>query len=434
LLLAGQPVYLAFIESGDDRMDSRTTETGRILREQILNELDRNGVAVADTFSVSSGNPADEIRGRLTQLKLDSALVVSARLSGELQQKATMMYQGIASMQLHLSTWRFENGTLQAADVELPLKKQILPLSRWSEDPEKQSLQLSRVAEKIVLKWPTVAGAEFATGLLQLKAEMDRAYGDDIPELLAKAEAVPKDPKKWLLVIGIQDYRNTDHIRYARRSAELFASVVQHIYGVPPENSFLLLDGDATAGEIKNRVRLLLENVREGDTIYFYYNGHGVPVKDQNREPEPYLLPQDAMAAYIQDESFFMLRNFYKTLTDSKAGKVIAFVDSCFAGATDDKSVFKGVAAARLVPKKVSFDQRKMVVLAAGQKDQYSNMYPPKKHRLFSYFVMKSMLSGLKSPVAIHNDISPKVEDASRAMGPLKKQQPTLEGNPAISL
>jgi len=428
------PVFLAFIESGDGRMDSRSTETGRILQEKILAELAGSGMTVDETFSVSAGNPEDELRGWLMQSKLDSALVVTARLSGELQKKVTMMYQGMAVMQLNLSTWRFENGALQTAGVDLNLKQQILPVSRWSDDQEKQSLDFSRVADKIVKKWPKVAAAEFVTRVSQLKRTMDQAYGDDIPDLLATTQAAPKNPKKWLLVIGIQTYRNTDHIRYARRSAELFASVVQHLYGVKQANSFLLLDDDATAGEIKNKVRLLLENVREGDTIYFYYNGHGVPVKNQNSEPEPYILPQDAMAAYIQDESFFMLRNFYKTLTDSKAEKVIAFVDSCFSGATDDKSVIKGVAATRLVPKKVSFDQHKMAVLAAGQKTQYSNMYPTKKHRLFSYFVMKAMLADKNNLIEIYNDISPRVEDVSRAMGPLKKQQPTLEGNPEISL
>jgi hypothetical protein len=428
------PVVLAFVESGDARLDSEVAEARGVIRQMISAEFNKKNISFEHTISAVSANSDDEIRSRLKELGLDTALVITARISGGLAKKLTLMYQGVAKIQLALMTYRFEEGELMLADIDLNLKKKIMPVSRWSDDREKQMAQFGKIASKMVKKWPMVASAEFVGDVHQLKAELDLAYGDDIPGLLTATKPAPEDPRKWLLVIGIQNYRNTDHIRYAKRSAELFAEVVQHTFGVKKENSFVLLDSNATAGGIKNKLRLLLENVKEGDTIYFYYNGHGVPVKNRDGEPEPYLLPQDGMAAYIQDESFFKLHTFYKSLTDSKAAIVVAFIDSCFSGATDDKSVFKGVAAPRLVPRKIRFDKKKMVILAAGQKTQYSNMYPKKKHRLFSYFLMKSLLSKKRSMTEIFNDISPKVEDASRAMGPLKKQQPTLEGNRDIRL
>jgi len=128
------------------------------------------------------------------------------------------------------------------------------------------------------------------------------------------------------------------------------------------------------------------------------------------------------------------LKNIYKQLSDSKASKVVAFVDSCFSGATDGVSIIKGVAGSRLAPKKVIFDKSKMVVLTAGQKKQYSNMYQEKGHRMFSYFVMRSLLAGKKDINMLYKEVSCKTSEASNELGALKKQEPTLDGNIKIKL
>ena len=112
----------------------------------------------------------------------------------------------------------------------------------------------------------------------------------------------------------------------------------------------------------------------------------------------------------------------------------MAFVDSCFSGATDGVSIIKGVAGSRLAPKKVTFDKSKMVVLTAGQKKQYSNMYKDKGHRLFSYFVMKSLIEGKKDISMLYKEVSYKVSETSNNFGVLKKQEPTIDGNGKIKL
>ncbi|MFA0349829.1 caspase family protein, partial [Vibrio sp. 10N.222.55.C6] len=108
---------------------------------------------------------------------------------------------------------------------------------------------------------------------------------------------------------------------------------------------------------------------------------------------------------YITDDEFFKLDNLYKTLSSSKAGKIVVMVDSCFSGATDGVSVIKGVAASRLAPKKVSIDPERMVVITAGRDKEYSNMYQEKGHRLFSYYLMKSMIEGNKDVNTLYQDV-----------------------------
>ncbi len=430
---SGVPLVLVFVNSGDKLPSDRESGIHQTIRNEIEKELNIQELHVSDTISIAE-DQRNKLADRLAKKTIDAAILLEVSLSGTLKKKMTMMYQGIATIELELVVCRFENGAVEKTDQSLTLKKQVLPIGRWSAEREKQIVFYEKVAGKLLKRWPKAATTEFASRLGQYKADFDRAYGDDIPELLADAKKAPVDDTKWLLTIGIEKYRNSDDIAFAERSARLFSEVAQKALGIKQENSYVLINEDATSGGIKNNLRLMLNEVKEGDTIYFYYNGHGIPVKNRNGEAEPYLLPQDVMAEYIQDESLFKLRNFYKKLTDSKAGKVIAIVDSCFSGATDDKSVIKGVAAGRLAPKKIRIDKKKMVVLAAGQKTQYSNMYSKKKHRLFTYFIMRSLLKGRKEARELLDDIGYKVEEASRAMGPLKKQQPTLEGNEGIRL
>jgi hypothetical protein len=257
-------------------------------------------------------------------------------------------------------------------------------------------------------------------------------YNDDIPNLLTKYKKTKIDNKKWLFIIGIENYNETDNIKYSKRTALAFKKVAQKTLGIKERNSYTLLDNKATGTAIKNRLRLLLSEVKKGDTIYFYYNGHGIP--DPSRGGEPYMLPSDGIPDFIVEEKQFSLRNIYKQLSDSKANKVVAFVDSCFSGATDGVSIIKGVAGSRLVPKKVIFNKSKMVVLTAGRKKQYSNMYQDKGHRIFSYFVIKSLLSGKKNINLLFKEVSYKVSNTSNELGALKKQEPTIAGNRKIQL
>jgi len=251
-------------------------------------------------------------------------------------------------------------------------------------------------------------------------------YQDDIPQLLESVKHAQSDNKKWLFVIGVEEYDNTDKVTYSKRSAEIFIKVAQKSLGITERNSYALIGNRATSGAIEDKLNRMIENIKEGDSIYFFYSGHGIPVLPSR---VPYLLPKDKIPDYIGRNSFFKLTNIYNLLSKSKAGKVIAIMDSCFSGSTDGKSVFKGVAGSVLIPKKVTFDHQKMVVLTAGRDKQFSNMFPKRGHRLFSYFVMKALLEGKRGVSDIYNSVYPHVKEVSNGFGDLKKQEPTIEGN-----
>jgi len=258
-----------------------------------------------------------------------------------------------------------------------------------------------------------------------------KGFIDDLPNLLAKVPQAPKDPQKWLFVIGAENYDNTDNVIYSKRSAKMFVKIIRRSLGIiNNRNSYELIGNGATSGAIEDNLNRMLENIKEGDTIYFYYSGHGIPVLPDRT---PYILPKDKIPDYINRNPFFKLNNIYNLLSNSKATKIIAIVDSCFSGSTDGKSVFKGVASVVLSPKKVTFNHKKMVILTAGKDKQFSNMYPKRGHRLFSYFVMKALLEGKRNIRDIYNEVYPNVRKVSNGFGDLKRQEPTIEGNKQLS-
>jgi TPR repeat protein len=254
---------------------------------------------------------------------------------------------------------------------------------------------------------------------------------DDIKDKLNHLKLVKVNTKNWLFVIAIENYTYTDNIKFSNNSAESFLKVTQKTLGISKRNTYNLIGTKSTSGAIKDNLSLMLKNIKKGDTIYFYYSGHGIPILPDN---EPYILPKDKIPEMIGNDKFFKLSNIYKLLSDSKATKIVAFVDSCFSGATDGKSIIKGVASGRLIPKKVTFDKSKMVVLTAGKDKQYSNMYKEKGHRLFSYFIMKSLLKGKTDINDIYREVYTNVKDESYKMGDMKIQEPTIDGNLKLKL
>ena len=180
-------------------------------------------------------------------------------------------------------------------------------------------------------------------------------------------------------------------------------------------------------------MKKLLRRVKKGDTIYFYYNGHGVPVPSLKNAP--FMLASNTEPDFVADEKFFSLQNIYSKLSESKAGKVIAVVDSCFSGVTDGKAVLKGVAATKMVAKSVKFDKEKMVVLSAGKKNQYSNGYDKKAYRLFSFYIMKNIIKGDRDIKTLFKETKSETYDTSlEEYGDVRVQEPTIEGNYRLSL
>ena len=326
----------------------------------------------------------------------------------------------------------YDGSSVKLKDIRVPYKKKFYTAMFTD-----MNIDDTRVAVNI--KNDVSVDSNFNSSVIVAKNEVSSFDASklknfrELDNLLKNSRAVKTSKKKWLFVVGIEKYEYTDNISYAKRSAQMFAKTAQKKLGVPKRNSFVLINDDATQAEIKTKFRKMLRRVKSGDTIYFYYNGHGVPVPSMKNAP--YMLASNTEPDFVADEKFFALQNIYSKLSNSKASKVIAVIDSCFSGVTDGKAVLKGVAATRLKARKVTFNKNKMVVISAGKRNQYSNGYDKKAHRLFSFFIMKNIIEGNKNIKTIYKDTKSQTYDTSlEEYGNLRTQEPTIDGNIRLSL
>ena len=254
----------------------------------------------------------------------------------------------------------------------------------------------------------------------------------DLVDAIEKYTTSPIDNKKWLIIISIENYLKTDKVKYSNRSGEIFKRAAQKVFGVRDRHTYFLDDRNATSGSIKDNLDLISKNVKKGDTIYFYYSGHGVP---DMKTGVSYLLPSDRRVEFISNDKIFSLDNIYKKLSRTKAKRVIAFIDACFSGRTEEKLLFEGVAPGLIKTKKMNVKNSKITVVAAGKENQFSNSYEEKKHRLFTYYLVKGLLKyNGKNINKIYNYISAGVKNISWEKGDSYLQEPQLLGNRKVRL
>lgn len=253
---------------------------------------------------------------------------------------------------------------------------------------------------------------------------------NELNEFLNKSRRVPKNSTKWLFAIGIEDYEHANKVKYAKRSTELFAKTVQKKLGVSISNSYVLTNSNATKSKMKRKLKEMLSKIKRGDTIFFYFTGHGMIATDLR--DEPFLLMSDAKPEYIDDDKFFSLRNIYSKLSYSKANKIVTFMDTEFSTNVDTprKAIDK-----KDIARRVGFNKNKMVVLSAVDEHQFASPYNKKGYRLFSYYVIKDIIDGTKHVKGFFKTLQDEAYSTSlKEYGKSNTQKATIAGNLRLHL
>ncbi len=140
------------------------------------------------------------------------------------------------------------------------------------------------------------------------------------------------------LVVGISNYQDDDipDLKYAHKDAETFAAFLQSPSGgnVPSENITLLLNEDATWGNVNMALWSWVEECVEGDEVIFYFSGHG-DLESKLLNQLGYLLCHDSPSfAYMAGGTVRVgdLQGVVNTLTQVNKTKVLLITDACRAG------------------------------------------------------------------------------------------------------
>ena len=242
------------------------------------------------------------------------------------------------------------------------------------------------------------------------------------------------DERKWAVVIGLEEYRSPDvpAVLYARRDAQAFKEYLTRRQHVPEENIFVLMDRDALLTELIDLLEdRLPARVNSGDTVYFYFAGHGIPDIETRT---PYLLPYDGKTTNPR-RTAFSASDLYETLGQLKAERVFVFLDSCFSGAgrsaDEQQTLIAKARPAGFIPRDPVLKHPNIIVFSATESSQICNVYKEKQHGIFTYFLLKRMVDN-NGPLKI-SELDRYLKDnvsrqAEREYGPNRRQTPVLNG------
>jgi uncharacterized caspase-like protein len=200
------------------------------------------------------------------------------------------------------------------------------------------------------------------------------------------------DRRRWAFIVGIEKYRKAPPVEFAGRDAYAMREYAVRLLGVPADQVVLLLDDQATKGEIQVVLEdRLQQQVQSGDVVYVYFAGHGI---SEVKDGTPYILPADGDPQSLRFSAYPM-NDLYGALGKLKADRVLVFLDACFSGlsARQDQPgmLLAGARPGVLVVQDPVRASRNVISFAAAQNNQVSNAYKEQAHGLFTYFLMKGL-------------------------------------------
>jgi len=130
--------------------------------------------------------------------------------------------------------------------------------------------------------------------------------------------------KGYALIIGINQYKNIDHLRTATNDALEVAQVLKKNYGFDIK---MFLDQNATRTAIMQEINSLKTMTNPEDKLLIYYAGHGY--NDPETETS-YWLPVDADKN--DPTNWIETRSITDHLKRAKARQILIVADSCYSG------------------------------------------------------------------------------------------------------
>jgi hypothetical protein len=239
------------------------------------------------------------------------------------------------------------------------------------------------------------------------------------------------------LVVGIANYQNVSPLpQNVLWDAQDLAAALKDtsLCGYPAENVALILDGDATAAQLRNGLDDLAKRTDAESTVTVYFSGHGGRIAAGTGAGE-YILPVDAVPNAGQlAESALSSVEFTQRIREIPARKLLVILDCCHAGGV---GFVKDAAANGLdgLSKGLSdggyealAGGRGRIVFASARPDERSYLLPGDRNSLFTKHLLAGLRGGVKS-----DDGTVRVARLweylwPRVNGEVKEQHPIFKG------
>lgn len=151
-----------------------------------------------------------------------------------------------------------------------------------------------------------------------------------------------KAPRKFALLVGINDYRAGGPLDGCVNDVKLMQSLLEHRYGFDPANIAVLTDAQATREGILTKFKThLIEQAQPGDVVVFHFSGHGWMVLDPDPNPDfvyqgkgvnGTIIPYDWDQGEPKNVRSIMGHTLFLLMSALKTENVTVVLDSCHSG------------------------------------------------------------------------------------------------------
>ena len=199
---------------------------------------------------------------------------------------------------------------------------------------------------------------------------------------------VKKDNNKIGIIIGIEKYQNLNNIDapYANRDAKAFKAYANIALGIPNNNLKVLIDEDATRGELLKSLKIWLPQITRGKEkdIYIFFAGHGLA--SDNGE-DLHILPHNGDPILLEDTALSRVEMF-DLINKVSPKSVTMFFDTCYSGQTrSEQMLVAGLRPVRIVANEQDTPNN-FTIFTASNYDQTSGSINEAEHGIFSYYLM----------------------------------------------
>jgi len=201
----------------------------------------------------------------------------------------------------------------------------------------------------------------------------------------------------WAVVIGIDEYQKTRHLKYAVSDAKAFYEHLIRNNRIPKENITLLINQEAQCARLRSMLGTHLKNkAGKEDMVIIFFAGHGACEKDVMSPDgdglEKYILPHDADPRDLYGSALPM-SEVSRIFNRIRSERLIFIADACYSGASGGRTI--SLSGVRANISDAFLDRiatgRGRIILTASGANEVSGEDEKLGHGVFTYFLLEGL-------------------------------------------
>lgn len=210
---------------------------------------------------------------------------------------------------------------------------------------------------------------------------------------------LPARAEPWVVLVGIDDYvRETiTDLKFACEDAKLLNQAVAQLLHVPKERVFLFSSDSTDASQtptvtnIVFRLDWLRKNAQPGDSVVFFFAGHGVTV-----DGESFLLTEESDNRSLETlkRSALGARDLSSLLRSSPASRTLMILDACRNDPGGKVPASRPLEPALYGAVSLASPDQENATLYSCNVGERSWEWEQKKHGYFSYYLYEGLRQG----------------------------------------